>query len=80
MRKFPNIEFTNITCQNVEILLLFLAVEQKKIYGDIVTPSEGICEDVGVLVTTRDEKTAPPKKTRLSPSSIYRRHAKIGTN
>ena len=39
--------------------------EQKKIYGDIVTPSEGICEDVGVLVTTRDEKTAPPKNARL---------------
>ena len=33
--------------------------------GDIVTQSEGICEDVGVLVTTRDEKTAPPKKARL---------------
>ena len=42
-----------------------MAVEQKKIYGDIVTPSEGICEDVGVLVTTRDEKTAPPKNARL---------------
>ena len=64
MRKFPNIEFTNMTYQNVEIST-FLAVEQKKIYGDIVTPSEGICEDVGGLVTTRDEKTAPPKKPRL---------------
>ena len=38
----------------------FLAVEQKIFYGDIVTPNYLISEDVGVLVTTRDEKTAPP--------------------
>ena len=31
----------------------FLAVEQKKFYGDIVTPSELICENVGILVITR---------------------------
>ena len=34
----------------------FLAVEQKKIYGDIVTPSEVICENGGIVVITKDEK------------------------
>ena len=35
----------------------FLAIEQKKIYGDIVTPSIVTCENLGTLVTSRDEKT-----------------------
>ena len=43
----------------------FLAVEQKNFYGELVTPSEVSGENVGVLVTTREEKTAPPKKPRL---------------
>ena len=38
----------------------FLAVEQKNFYGDIVTLCLVTCENVGTLVTTRDEKTAPP--------------------
>ena len=38
----------------------FLAVEQKIFYGDIVTLCLVTCENVGILVTTRDEKTAPP--------------------
>ena len=38
----------------------FLAVEQKFFYGDIVKLCLVTCENVGTLVTTRDEKTAPP--------------------
>ena len=37
-----------------------MAVEQKNFYGDIVTLCLVTCENVGTLVTTRDEKTAPP--------------------
>ena len=50
---------------SLEPMATFLVVEQKNFYGDIVTPNYLISEDVGVLVTTRDEKKAPPKKTRL---------------
>ena len=38
----------------------FLAVEQKEIYGDIMTSSEVICENGKSLVVTGDEKTASP--------------------
>ena len=46
-------------------MVTFKAVEQKKFYGDIVTPSEVICENGGIGVITRDEKTAPPINARL---------------
>ena len=36
----------------------FLAVEQKKNYGDMVTPCSVTCENVGIVVITRDEKTS----------------------
>jgi hypothetical protein len=43
----------------------FLGLEQKNFYEDIVTPSEVICENGGIVVITRDEKTAPPINARL---------------
>ena len=43
----------------------FLAVEQKKNYGDMVTPCSVTCENVGIVVITRYEKTAPPIIARL---------------
>ena len=48
----------------------FLAVEQKNFYGDIVTLCLVTCENVGTLVTTRDEKTAPPIIAGLSADSV----------
>ena len=43
----------------------FLVVEQKFFYGDIVTPSQVICENGGIVVITRDKKTAPSINARL---------------
>ena len=42
-----------------------VALSQIAIKGDIVTPSEVICENGEIVVITRDEKTAPPIIARL---------------
>ena len=39
--------------------------------GYIVTPSEVICENRGILVVTRDEKTAPPIIALTSKWTLY---------
>ena len=38
---------------------------EENFYEDIVTPTEVICENDGIVVITWDEKTAPPINARL---------------
>ena len=48
----------------VECIIKFWLKSRKK-YGDMVTPSEVTCENVGIVVLARDAKTAPPINARL---------------
>ena len=47
------------------VALSQMAVEQKQIYRDMMTPCSVTCENVGIVVKTRDDKTAPPITSRL---------------
>ena len=75
-----NLRFCSVACQPpsseeggmvaLSQMPTFLAVGQKNVYGDIVRPSEVICEKGGILVITRDEKTAPPINEPLKRGTV----------